>query len=242
MILHNKIIVITGASQGLGKILAIKVAKEGAIVALVARSENLLKQVMEEITKTGGKAAYFVCDIRDEKAIKKTVSAILSTYKTIDIVVNNAGIWTDNEIEKNSPGRRKEAFETNALGNIQFIYEILPVLQAKNSGYIFNVISTSGSSDNPNSDNKNWLTYGATKWAMRGFTKDLSNSLHNTNIKVTGFFPGGIDTNLYENAQRPNAHNQFWMMKSEDIADIILFTLTRPDDVVIEDLVVTKKY
>ncbi|HSW88038.1 MAG TPA: SDR family oxidoreductase [Candidatus Saccharimonadales bacterium] len=242
MQLQNKVIVITGASQGLGKALAIKAAQQGALVALVARSETLLKKVQEKIIQANGKAEYFVCDIRDAAAVEKTVTEIIKTYKTIDVLVNNAGIWTDNEIEKNNPNRRQEAFATNAMGNIQFTYEVLPILKEKNSGYIFNVISTSGSSDNPNSDNKDWITYGATKWALRGFTKDLSTSLHNTGIKVTGFFPGGIDTNLYENARRPNAHGQFWMMKAEDVADIILFTLTRPDDVVIENLVVTKKY
>src|SRR5207302_2027127 len=102
--------------------------------------------------------------------------------------------------------------------------------------------STSGIEDTTARDNQYWQTYGATKWAMTGFTNALRDSLQKKNIKVTGFFPGGFDSNLYENAGRPDAHNQPWMMTTEDIADIIQFVLTRPSDVLIEKIVVTKMF
>lgn len=240
MQLTDKVIVITGASQGLGKTLALKVAKEGAQIALVARSKGLLEDVKTQILNEGGKAEYFICDIRNLEAVKKTVNDINTHFNHIDILVNNAGIWTDEELEKDTPERRKEAFDTNALGHIQFTQEVLPLFKEKNAGYIFNVISTSGVADIPAGDNRLWQTYGATKWAMTGFTKTLRDDLQDTKIKVTGFFPGGFDSNLYENAKRPNAHNQPWMMKTEDVADIIVFALTRPTDVLMERIVVTK--
>lgn len=155
-------------------------------------------------------------------------------------MVNNAGIWTDEFLEKENPQLRKTALETNVLGNIQFTYEVLPIFQQKNQGHIFNVISTSGANDTPSGDNSLWKTYGASKWAMTGFTKALRDSLNETKIKVTAFHPGGFDSMLYEKAKRPNPHNQPWMMKTDDIADIVVFTLTRPDDVLVERLVVSK--
>lgn len=240
MKLQNKTIIITGASSGLGECLAYKAAEEGAFVGLVARSEEKLKRIKQTIENKKGKAEIFICDIRDFSQVKNTTKKIFSVFNNIDIVVNNAGIWTDNDLEKENPERRKTAFETNALGNIQFTYELLPHFQQKNKGFIFNVISTSGISDSPAGDNILWMTYGATKWAMRGFTKDLRNLLKNTKIKVTGFFPGGFESDLYESAKRKNPHNQPWMMKTEDIADIIVFALTRPDDVLMERIVVTK--
>lgn len=240
MKLTDKIIVITGASQGLGKALALKVAQEGARVALVARSKDLLETVKTRIIKEGGKAEYFICDIRNLDEIKKTIKDINAHFKNIDILVNDAGIWTDEEIEKKYPERRKDALDTNVLGNIQFTQEILPQFKKRNAGYVFNVISTSGVSDIPAGDNRFWKTYGATKWAMTGFTKTLRDDLKDTKIKVTGFFPGGFESNLYENAKRPNPHNQPWMMKTEDVADIIVFALTRPEDVLMERIVVTK--
>lgn len=237
MKLKNKVIVITGSSQGLGETLAYKVAKEGARVALVARTEKLLKKVKEMIIKEKGEVEYFVCDITKIENIKSAVGKIAEQFGNIDILVNNAGVWTDDEIEKNNPEQARLALETNVLGNIWMTKEILPMMKKQNKGYIFNVISTSGLAD---WDNTNWQTYGATKWAMTGFTKSLKDSLKGTKIKVTSFFPGGMDTNIFENAGIKNYHNLPWMMKKEDAADIIIFALTRPDDVLMERIVATK--
>lgn len=240
MDLSGKTIVITGASQGLGEALAYKVSGLGAKTILIARTEKLLETITNKITKSGGKADYFVCDIRDPRAVQQIVKKILKTHKKVDILVNNAGVWTDNDIEKSNPERRKTALETNALGHIQFTHELLPHFQNNNQGYVFNVISTSGVDDIPAGDNSLWQTYGASKWAMAGFTKALKDSLKDTRIKITGFFPGGFDSNLYENAKRENPHKQPWMMKVDDVADIIVFALTRPNDVVMDKIVVTK--
>ena len=240
MILTNKTIIITGASQGLGKAIAQKAAREGATVILIARTEALLKTVKSEIKKAGGKAAYYVCDIRDLEQVLTTVNNITVNYPHIDILINNAGIWTDNDLEKKRPERRKLAFETNILGHIQFTDAVLPILKKQNKGHIVNIISTSGVGDIQAGDNAFWQTYGATKWAMTGYTKALKESLSDTKIKVTAFFPGGFDSNLYANANRENPHNQPWMMQTDDVADMVIFTLTRPDDVLIEKIVVTK--
>jgi NADP-dependent 3-hydroxy acid dehydrogenase YdfG len=237
MKLENKVVVITGASQGLGEAIACKAAKEGAKIALVARTEKLLEKVKKAIEKDGGEAEYFVCDITKIENIKSVVDKIVERFGKIDISVNNAGIWTDDEIEKNNPEQAKIALDTNVLGNIWMTKETLPMMKKQNKGHIFNIISTSGLAD---WDNTNWQTYGATKWAMTGFTKSLKDSLKGTKIKVTGFFPGGMDTNIFENAGKENCHNLPWMMKKEDVADIVIFALTRPDDILMESIVVTK--
>lgn len=235
MKLKNKVVVITGSSQGLGESLSYKLAKEGASIALLARTESLLKKVKEKIVNDGGEAEYFMCDIRNLQQIKRAVKQIKDKFGKIDILVNNAGVWTDEELEKERPELRKNAFETNALGNINFTYELLPLLKKQGRGHILNVISTAGVGDNAL-----WKTYGATKWAMVGFSKALRCSLKDTKIKVTLFLPGGFDSNLYENAGRPNPHNQPWMMKTDDVADIIVFALTQPNDVQIEQIIVSK--
>ena len=237
MNLKDKAVLITGSSQGLGAELARKVAKEGANVILLARRENFLKNVKEKIEKSGGKVEYFVCDIRDLKQVKETVGKIKGKFKIVDILVNNAGVWTDDELEKQNPERREDAFRTNVLGHIQVTQEILPILNKKES-IIFNVISTGGLAD---INNIPWKTYGASKWGMVGYTQALRESLRESNTKVMQFFPGGFESNLYENAGRLNPHNQPWMMKTEDVADIILFALTRPPDVYMEKIVVSKK-
>jgi len=240
MKLKNKVVVITGASQGLGEELACQIAKQGAKIGLLARTEELLKKVKQRIIKGGGRAEYFVCDIRDLKQIKKAVEEIKIKFKKIDILVNNAGVWTDENLEKKRPELRQNAFNTNALGHINFTYEVLPILKRQKRAHILNVISAAGASDIPSGNNTLWKTYGASKWAMVGFSKTLRNSLKNTKIKVTQYLPGGFESNLYENAGRPNPHNQPWMMKTKDVAKIIVFALTRPDDVHVEKIVVSK--
>lgn len=240
MKLTNKAIVITGAAQGLGEVLAYKVANEGAKVALVDIATDKLEKVKAKIKKEGGIAETFICNICDLSSVKLTINKILEAFKDIDILINNAAIWTDDALEKKHPERRKLAFEINVIGNMQIIYEVLPFLKKKNAGYIFNVLSTSGVADIPAGDNRLWKTYGATKWAMAGFTKTLRDELVDTKIKITGFFPGGFESNFYENAKRPNPHQQPWMMRTEDVADIIVFALTRPEDVLMERIVVTK--
>jgi short-subunit dehydrogenase len=242
MKLKNKVIMITGASQGLGRVVAQKVAEQGAKVALIARSEKLLKGVKAEILKKGGEAEYFICDISENVQVQSTVKQVIKHFAGLDILVNNAGIWTDDEIEKENPQMRWKAFQINALGNIQCCEAVLPYFEQKNAGYVFNVISTSGVSDILAGDNKFWKTYGATKWAFAGYTKALHDKLAQTKIKVTGFFPGGFDSNLYENAGKKDPHQQPWMMKVEDIAEIILFALTRPDDVLMERIIVSKVF
>lgn len=240
MKLKDKVAIVTGASQGFGESLAYKLAKGEAKIALVARTESLLKKVKSNILSSKGQAEYFMCDIRERNQIKDTVRRIKDHFTNIDILINNAGVWTDDELEKERTELRRNAFETNALGHINFTYEILPILKRQGKGHILNVISTSGAQDIPAGDNTLWKMYGATKWAMVGFSTALANSLRDTKIKVTQFLPGGFESNLYENAGREKPHNQPWMMRTEDVADIAVFCLTRPEDVYMEKVVFSK--
>ena len=240
MNLKDKVVLITGSNQGLGKALAKKLAERGSKVILIARRENLLKEVKDEIVKSGGVANYFVCDIRDGKEVKQTIKEVVNKYRNIDILVNNAGVWTDDELEQKKPESRKNAFDTNVLGQIQVTEEVLPHLN-KEESLIFNTISTAGVPDLPSGNNLLWKSYGASKWGMVGYTQALRESLRETNTQVIQYFPGGFESNLYENAGRENPHNQPWMMNTEDVVDIILFALTRPKDVYIEKIVVSKK-
>lgn len=235
--MEDKIIVITGASEGLGKATAIKLADQGANVVLIAHNEDRLKQTADQIA---GKAQYFVCDISNEDQIKTAASEILNTYGHIDVLINCAGIWSDEELEKDNPERRRKVLEVNTLGTIEITKAFEPSFREQNKGHVLNVISTSGNSDTSSGDNTLWQTYGASKYAISGFTRAFKDSLQGTNIKVTGFYPGGFDSNLYENAHKTDAHNQPWMMSTDDVADALIFCLTRPDDMLVEKMIVTK--
>jgi NADP-dependent 3-hydroxy acid dehydrogenase YdfG len=235
--MKDKIIVITGASEGLGRVVALKLAAEGAALALVAHNEPELHQLAATI---GAQAHAYVCDVSLADQVRQTAQKIVKDLGSIDILINNAGIWTDEKLEKTDPDRRKRALEVNTLGTIEFTKAFEPIFREQNEGQVLNVISTAGSNDTSSGDNSTWQTYGASKWALAGFTRAFKDSLVGTNIKVTGFYPGGFDSNLYENANKTDIHEQPWMMQTEDVADALIFCLTRPADVVVEKLVVTK--
>jgi len=237
---EGKTVLLTGATHGLGKILAEKIAAGGGKVVLIARNHDLLKKVQEEIEAAGGRAEIYACDMRNIDALHDVLVAVLKNHD-IDVLINCAGIWTEDELEKDRPELRRAALETNTIAHIEITETLLPHFRKKNSGHIFNVISTSGASDSPSGDNSAWRAYGASKWAMRGYTNALLSLLKDTKIKVTGFYPGGFDSNIFETAGNKDAHGQPWMMKAEDVADVALFALTRPDDVMMETIVVTKK-
>lgn len=233
MNLKNKVVIVTGASQGLGKELSQKLAKLGVKAALVARTEKLLKGVKGKINKSGGTAEYFVCDVTNQKQVSETVKRILKTFKTIDILVNGAGIWTTDEFEEKRPELIELSFKVNSIGPIYFTKAVLPIMKKKNKGHVFNVVSKAGL-DLP--ENKDWPTYTATKWAMTGYTKALKYALEGTRIKVTGFYPGGFESNIFETLGEKDAHNQPWMMRTSDVADAIVYALNTPEDLFINSI------
>jgi hypothetical protein len=236
--LKNKVIVVTGASQGLGKTLSIEVAKLGAKVALVARTEKLLNEVKKEIIKNKGEVEFFVCDITDYKQVKDTVKKIIEKFGRIDILVNGAGIWTTDEFEELKPELIEKAFKVNSIGPIYFTKSVLPLMKEKNSGHILNVISKAGLDLD---ENKDWPTYTATKWALTGYTKALKYALAETKIKVSAIYPGGFESNIFDTAGEEDAHDQPWMMKTLEVVEAILYILNQPEELFIGSVELSKK-
>lgn len=232
--LKNSVVLITGASSGLGKAIALRLAREKVKLALVARNESELKKVALECRKLGSSAEYFLCDIRDPAAVDKTVDVILKRLGTVDVLVNNAGIWLEGPTTAAPHVKIKDLFETNTMGHIYMTQAVLPFMKKKKSGQILNVISDAGL--NPDA---NWGIYAGTKYAMRGFTDSLKLELAGTGIKVMGFYPGGMDTELFVKSGSNERHEP-WMMNPDYIADIIAFMLMQPDDVVMDQVKVKK--
>ena len=223
----DKVVIVTGASQGLGKELSLQLAKLGAKIALIARKESLLKVVKSKIEEMGGISEYFICDVTNFSQLNETVKKVLQKFGTIDILFNGAGIWTTDEFEEKRPELIEQAFKVNSMGPIYFTKAVLPIFRKNNKGYLFYVISKAGL-DLP--ENKDWPTYTATKWAMTGYTQSLKGSLEGTKIKVSRLFPGGFESNIFENLGEKDAHNQPWMMRTSDVAKAIIYALDAPDD------------
>ncbi len=232
--LSDKIILVTGASTGLGKALSLRLAEEKANLVLHARSAEKLQDVVNEIKAKGGTASCFACDVTDMKQTRYAAEYIKDGYGKIDVLINNAGIWYEGATERHPKEKILEMYKVNAIGVIYMTQEILPLMRQQGNGQILNLVSLAGTE--PAAD---WGVYTSTKYAVRGFTESLKLELLGTGIKVMGFYPGGMDTDLFDASGFPKGKAP-WMMKKEDVAEIITFMLKQPLDVSMDHVEVRK--
>lgn len=236
MNLKNKKILITGGAQGLGKEIARKIIKLGGVVILLDKNKGLLEKTASELG-----ANFYVCDITSQEEIKKIKENVLGKFQKVDFLINNAGVWIDNEIEKLDNKKRLEAFKVNTIGAINITEEFIKSIK-ENNGSIVNIISIAATTKFD--ELGECRTYGATKWGLLGYSKGLRDSFKNSLVRIIDIFPGGFDSNLFENSgwKKDQSHKQEWMLKLEEVADAVLFAISTPSNVEVSELVITKKY
>lgn len=206
MELKEKVVVITGASRGLGRALARAFAAEGAHLVLANRNANELNDVARE---TGGIAV--VTDVSEEAQVRELAKTAIEKYGRIDAWINNAGIWMPHTpIEKMDWRRVHELFEVNVFGLMYGSKEALVQMKKQKSGTIVNIISVRGIDPKPNE-----AGYTASKFAATGFTKTLRMEAEPHGIRVFGIYPGGMKTHLFDEAPRENYHE---FMDPADVA------------------------
>lgn len=232
MDLKDQIVVVTGGSEGLGKAIAEKLVHENSKIILLARSEDKLKAAKEDLLSLGGECEYFVCDVSNYKQVEKTFKLITEKFGAIDVLINNAGIWFEGKLEEHAPEKVKELFMINSVGPINTTLAVLPKMKEKKSGQILNVSSVAGVVAEPG-----WPVYVGTKYALRGFIDSLEAELAGTGVRVMGFYPGGMNTDLFVKAGFSHK-NEPWMMDIVKVAEIVLFMLKQPKDITIDHVVV----
>lgn len=224
MDIRDKIIVITGASSGLGKETAINLSRHGGRVVLVARSATRLKQVQDEITGITGEAPVTVqCDITREEDISSMVAAIRQKFDHIDILINNAGIAKYLVSEKISNQKMRQHFEVNFFGTYYCIKALLPLMKHKDKGYILNVGSLLGLVV-PFAD---MSIYAATKFALVGFSEGLRKELKSYGIGVGLFMPGSINTPFQSKKEEGERKTPPFLMMDVSKASKIIVNMIR---------------
>jgi short-subunit dehydrogenase len=198
--IQNKTIVITGASKGLGRAMAIQYARQQANIIFVARTQALLKQVREEIqTLTGVTPAIIVCDISSENDVRLMMENIEEKYARVDVLINNAGIGTYRVSEQLSNHEMRNHFAVNFFGAYYCTKALLPLLKQSKSGYILNIgslFSKIALAENS--------VYAATKFALAGFSEGLRRELQPFGIKVGLFLAGPMNTAFQKNKGENN--------------------------------------
>ena len=191
--LANRVALITGASQGIGRACALELARAGATVALAARNLEKLASVAAEITAAGGRAEVFALDLAQEDSIKACAKAVLSAFSTVHILVNNAGVTRDGLMLRMRRPDWDEVLTTNLTGAFLLTQACTSAMMKARWGRIINITSVVGQTGAPGQAN-----YSASKAGMIGLTKSLARELASRNITVNAVAPGFIQTAMTE--------------------------------------------
>ena len=192
MFWKNKIVFLTGASSGIGEALAFEIAKRGAIVGMLARREEYLKQISEKIEQNGGAARYFAADVTDVKAVAEAANNLRNEFGKIDILIANAGIGGNNEETRNLNAEAvAKVININLLGAVNAVAAVLPQMVENKSGQLVAISSLAGSRGLPKS-----AAYSASKAGMTAFFESIRLDVKHKGIDVTIIQPGFIKTPL----------------------------------------------
>lgn len=234
MNLKGKIAVVTGASDGLGKQVSLRLAEKGVSLALIARRKENLLEIKKQIEKCGSsKVNIYPCDIRDNDSLEKCIKEIISDYKHLNILINCAGIWQKlNPIEKITASEIEDVINTNLTGMIKITRLLIPALKKQKEAAIINVSSRSGYKAQAGQ-----AVYSASKFGVAGFTEVLKEDLAESSIRIGCVYQGGVNTGMFKKVGEviPDEKYQIFI-KPEDLADVIIFMLSRPKQIWLHDV------
>ncbi|MEI2708567.1 MAG: SDR family oxidoreductase [Chitinophagaceae bacterium] len=230
-LLQNKVVLITGASKGIGKATALMFAKEGAKLALIARNEQELILLKQEINNLGTVAEIFVGNVSDEAFVQSTIAASINIFGTIDIVVNNAGFGVFKLSEETSSEEWDNVFATNVKGTFLVSKAVTPIMKQQKAGHIINIAS-----DVAKRVFAGGALYCASKYAQDAYSMALRKELRQYGIKVSVVYSGLVDSHFHAEPQGDHSH-EHWL-KIEDMANAIVYIASRSKNVVIDELMI----
>ena len=189
--LTDKVALVTGASRGLGKTIALALAAEGASIAAVARSEEALKETVEAIRAAGGTAEPFALDVSDHAAAEAVVEKIVARFQHVDVLVNNAGVTRDGLLMRMSSEAWDTVLDTNLKGAFNLTKPVGRLMVKQRAGRIINISSVIGLMGNAGQAN-----YAASKAGLIGFSKSVARELASRGITCNVICPGFIETDM----------------------------------------------
>lgn len=217
--LKGKNALITGGGKGIGKAIALALAKEGVNIGLIARTESDLYDVAREAEKSGVKTAINAADVADRDAVEKAVNKIKSDLGAVDILINNAGIASFGGFLELEPEQWEKIFKVNVFGVYYVTRAVLPDMLVRKSGDIVNISSTAGQRGSAQTS-----AYTASKAALIGLTESLMQEVRKHNIRVTSLTPSTVATNLAVELKLTDG-NPDKVMQPEDFAELIVSQL-----------------
>jgi 3-hydroxy acid dehydrogenase/malonic semialdehyde reductase len=240
--LRGKIVLITGASSGIGRASALAFAREGAKLLLCARRLDRLEALAPELLAAGAEAVHtFALDVADRKAVESTIASLPAEWQSVEVLLNNAGLSRGLvKLQDQNPDDWDEMVSTNVLGLLYVTRAIVPGMVQRGSGHILSLGSTAGYMTYPNG-----AVYCATKSAEKAISEGLKLDLMGTPVRVTSIDPGMVETEFSQvrfrgdEAKAAKVYENIISLSADDIADAILWAATRPAHVNIHTILLT---
>jgi NADP-dependent 3-hydroxy acid dehydrogenase YdfG len=239
--IENKVVVITGASSGIGEATAKLLAEKGAKLVLGARREDRLKELADEIKSNGGQAVYRVTDVVNPEDNQQLVGLAKDTFGGVDVIFLNAGIMPNSSLSALKTDEWNSMVDVNIKGVLNGIAAVLPTFISQKSGHIITTSSVAGLKAYPGG-----AVYGATKWAVRDLMEVLrmESAQEGTNIRTATIYPAAINTELLNTITDKNMaegmtvlYEQFGITPDR-VAHVVAFAIDQPEDTNINEFTI----
>jgi NADP-dependent 3-hydroxy acid dehydrogenase YdfG len=235
--INGKVVIITGASSGLGEATARRLAKSGAKLVLAARREERLVELRDAIVEQGGEAIYRVTDVTDRAQVESLAKAAKEAYGRIDVLVNNAGLMPLSPLDQLKVDEWEQMIDVNIKGVLYGIAAVLPTMREQHSGHIINLSSVAGHVVFPGA-----AVYCATKYAVKALSEGIRQE-GGAEIRSTNISPGAVATELTTTISDPETAKgveELYEMaiNADAIARAIAFAIEQPADVDVNELII----
>src|ERR671916_749259 len=235
--IESKVVIITGASSGVGEATARRLGASGAKLMLAARREGRLKDLVAAIQKTGGTVAYRVTDVADRAQVQALADATLETYGRIDVLVNNAAFMPVSPLDQIKVDEWDQMIDVNIKGVLYGIAAALPHMKEQKSGHIINLSSVAGHKLFGGS-----AVYSATKFGVRALSEGLRQEVKRYNIRTTIISPGAVKTELLDHISETDVQqaNRDYVgqvgVPADSFARVVAFAITQPEELDINEI------
>ncbi len=235
--IREKVVVITGASSGLGEATARLLSANGATVVLGARRTDRLQSLVAELAGSGGNALAVTTDVTQYDQVKRLVDSAVQRFKRIDVMLNNAGLMPHSPLERIKIDDWNQMIDVNIKGMLYGIAAALPYMKQQKSGHFINVSSVAGHKIRPGG-----VVYAATKHAVRVISEGLRMEVKPYNIRTTVISPGALDTELVERITEPDIRESIrksiyeYALPAESFARGVAFVISQPEEMDVNEI------
>lgn len=218
--------VISGGGTGIGREIALELARRGFDLALLGRREEPLRQTLEE---SGADGLSLVCDVRDASAVARVADQLHERWEAAEVVVPAAGVAHIAPLDALTPEAFAETVDVNLTGTALLIRALLPAMKRRGRGWIVPILSVAARRGFPG-----WSAYCASKWGLAGLVAALREELSGTGVRVTSLYPGATDTPIWDSA--PGDWNRAAMIPPREVARALGFALDADPSTLVEEI------